>query len=273
MDPQDQFKSRYNAFVEGRKQQLQKVVPPPQQKRSPFNKFYALGIIAGIIIILPITFLFLRQNTYKDTGSVAGDPTVVSEQALDLQLREIWGKYYNQAKNDPKLREAAKKKLIETRLIEAELRKSGITFTASDEITNPFKVQEAVKAQTLTWRMVDYAFVFIDPTDIDYQSNKEKVTYSYNLLIEQLSLGKSMQASYNAVRNDPGFFQPITITLNRRAYKSTFDTPLSLEIFKFKKGQYTGIVTSGGTFIVADVTDSKDTPYTTLNQWLSAQQK
>lgn len=272
MDPQQQFKDRYNKFIEGRNQQIVKAQTPPPQKRTPINKFYALGILAGIIIILPITFLFLRQNAYKGER-IASSPTEVSNEALESQMRLMWGSYYDSVKDNPKIRANAKKQLIESRLNATALNQPGSSSIVEESTTDPFKIQADVMKKVLTWRNIDYAFVFIDPTSPDYQSNVAKITYSYNLLLKYLSQGKSMQEAYDTAKKDSGFFQPITITRNFLAYKESLDASLSIPLFKYKKGQNTNIISGGGTFIIAHINDSKDTSYSTLNQWYAAQQK
>lgn len=272
MDPQQQFKDRYKTFIEGRNQQIIKAQAPPPQKRSPINKFYALGIILGIVIILPITFMFLRQNAYKGE-QIASSPTVVSEEALDSQMKLTWGEYYDSVKNDPKIRANAKKQLIEARLNATALNQPGTSSIVAESTTDPFKVQAEVKKKVLTWKNIDYAFVFIDPTTADYQSNATKITYSYNLMLKYLSQGKNMQEAYNMAKTDSGFFQPISITRNFLAYKETLDPSLSIPLFKYKKGQNTSILSSGGTFILAHINTTQDTSYSTLNQWYTAKTK
>lgn len=74
MDPQSQFKKRYDEFIKMRQIQLQKGVVPLSKTRHPFNKFYLLGLLIGAALVLPIVSTILSSNTDN------GNQTIIATQ-------------------------------------------------------------------------------------------------------------------------------------------------------------------------------------------------
>lgn len=274
MDPQQDFKSRYDKYIAGRNQTISGSSSTPPKKRafSP-NKFYFLGIFVGVLLILPVTYLyFANQVKPTDTTQVASTDSITNAQ-IDKELQQIWGPYYNSVKNDPKYRELAKKQIIQNNIINQGLKENGIVFTAESEKDNPFKEENALATRVVNSMTIDFAFVFINPDASAYQSNVAKVTYSYDLIKSFISQGKTMQEAYDQAKKDKGFYSRITITNDKLAFEDSFDPSISKKLFTYKKGETTSIINSGGgTFILAKVRDTNVTPYATLNEWIAVQE-
>lgn len=282
MDPQQQFKERYNSYIEQRNSQVGPASssPPPSPKKYSPNKFYVLGVIVGLLIIAPVvSYLFLANKVSNPSSKVAENSqtsiTQPSEQDIDVEMQKIWGSYYEQNKNNPKLREIAKQNLIKQRIVQQGLSQNKIQMSsiASDNPLEQAQREEDILQQNvLTSRTLDYAFVFLNPESPTYETDANKVKFSYDLLKKYIAEGKTMEQAYDLAKTDPGFFDRITITNNKVAYKNSFDKTISDKIFTYKKGQTTDIIDSGGgTFILGDITDSNDTPYATMDEWINAQ--
>lgn len=285
MDPQEQFKERYKAYVSQRgvlvNASPSNVPPPPPPKKFSPNKFYVLGVIVGFLLLTPLVSYIYFVNKATPPSKIASNEqqTTTSTQPTDAQInaqmQKIWGSYYDKVKNDPKYRDAAKQNLINQQLIQNGLAQNNIKMTSvsGDTLSQQQQKEETLlMPKVLNNRNIDYAFVFVNPEDPNYDTNVAKINTSYNLLKAQISQGKTMQQAYTAVKSDPRFFKPIAITTSRLIYKNTFEKSISDKIFTFTKGQTTDLIDSGGgTFILAHVNSANNTPYNTMDEWLTAQ--
>lgn len=282
MDPQKQFRQRYNEYVSQRSSQIiptNSSTPSSSKKFSP-NKFYVLGIIVGLLIVAPVaSYLYLTNKMTTGTSQVAENKrttiTKPSEKDIDNEMMKIWGKYYEENKNDPKLREVAKQNIIKERLIVQGIAENKIQMSsiASDNpLDQELRSEDALKQKVLNNKTIDYAFVFINPDSSKYESDVEKIMYSYNLIKQYIAEGDSMEKAYERTKIDPNFYDRITITTDKIVYEDSFDKTISDQIFKYTTGQTTNVIDSqGGTFILAHINNSNKTPYSTLEEWLNAQ--
>lgn len=257
---------------------------PTQKKYSP-NKFYVLGIIAGILIVAPAAAYLmlshqLTQNNISQISSVDVTPKTqitITESEIDQEMKTIWGSYYTTAKNNPKLRAAAKENLMRQKLINQGLSKNHISTSSvasSNQVEENLGKEDILKQKVLNSRTADYAFVFIDPSSTHFQANKDQITYSYTLLKRYIADGKTMQEAYDIAKKDPKFFKGITITNDKLLYQNSMDKTISQKLFTYTTGQTSDIIDSGGgTFVLAHITSSNPTKYATINDWLTAQEK
>lgn len=270
MDPQDQFKKRYEDFIAQRQQVTTGVNNPQSKTRSPFNKFYALGIILGIVIILPALFLFMRQNTYNGSEIASTDSTT----ELSNELKLMMGNTVSEAQSKPETLKRAQRNIK----LKKEAQKLGVSLPqqiAASSTTGPqtysldeLTLQKALEKKVVTSRTIDFVSTYVIPTG-DYKTVEAKVKSNLEFIRQELRSGRSVTVAYaNLVKKlgqDPKYnvVQNAYVTPDS-GYSSGFITAL----FKAKNGEVTQVIQSNGTdFMVAKVLGEVNTKYKSLAAW------
>lgn len=277
MDPQDQFKKRYEDFIAQRQQATAGGTTQPKP-RSPFNKFYALGIMLGIVIVLPALFLFMRQNTYRGAEIASTDGTVnISE--INTELTLMNGISTTKEQSNPDVVKRAQRNL----LLKKEAQKLGINapqkVAASSDVTQNYAldqltIEKEVEKKVVTSRTADYITTFVMPSG-DYKKIESQVKSNLDFIRQELRSGRSITVAYeNLVKKlgqDPKYnvVQNAYITPDS-GYSSGFITAL----FKTRTGDVTSVIQSNGTdFMVAKITKAVNTKYNSLASWEAANLK
>lgn len=280
MDPQSQFKDRYEKYVQQRNSQMLNTVniPPSSKKFSP-NKFYVLGIILGILVIAPIgAFLFLSDqlnNPTQNTVSVEEKSltSLSSNDEIDREMQKIWGPYYEQAKNDPKLRTAASENIqLRQAALKAGVSNSKISSaenTSYQEVQN--KTEENLEKQVVNSRTIDFVSVFKNPLSTNYEQEASKAVDTLNQIRAQTTQGKNLEEAYAQVKNSASFDPTIKLFTNEYITKNSGWNPLFKDaIFMLKPGQTSQVLVSpGGAIILAYVKEANDSKYDTVNQYIN----
>jgi parvulin-like peptidyl-prolyl isomerase len=280
MDPQSQFKDRYEKYVQQRNSQMLNTVniPPSSKKFSP-NKFYVLGIILGILVIAPIgAFLFLSDqlnNPTQNTVSVEEKSltSLSSNDEIDREMQKIWGPYYEQAKNDPKLRAAASENIqLRQAALKAGVSNSKISSaenTSYQEVQN--KTEENLEKQVVNSRTIDFVSVFKNPLSTNYEQEASKAVDTLNQIRAQTTQGKNLEEAYAQVKNSASFDPTIKLFTNEYITKNSGWNPLFKDaIFMLKPGQTSQVLVSpGGAIILAYVKEANDSKYDTVNQYIN----
>lgn len=278
MDPQQDFKSRYDKYIAGRNQTVSGSSSTPPKKRtfSP-NKFYFLGIFVGILLILPVTYLYLsNQVKQSDTTQVASTPSAITDAQIDTELKQIWGPYYAQVKDNPTYIAQAKKNIQ----IRTAAKKEGIgtSSIASSDSKNyaaaQNQLQNTVEEEVVNSRTINFVSVFKNPLSPDYARNKTLAVNSLEKIQSLIEQGETMEDAYNQAKRTPGFDQSVRYFSNEVVTKdSGWNKQFKDAIFALQPGQTTPIVISpGGSFMMGTVTAANNSPYNSLNAWLDAQQ-
>ncbi|MGE5041416.1 MAG: hypothetical protein ACM3IJ_00765 [Candidatus Levyibacteriota bacterium] len=281
MDPKQQFQQRYQEYVS--KQPTAYVTP----KKAFFNKFYVQGLLVGLVIVVSGVLVYLNFKPGTPPPPQANkivavpSPTpkaaiTVTDAQIDLEMQRIWGEYYQKVKDDPKLKDLAKKNLIKRLSLETAVSKYNIDLSsiASD---NPgekdLQSEQEVAKKVLSWRNIDYAYVYIDPTNPKYKDYPEKAIYSYSLIKANLEKGDSFKDAYTTASKDPKFFKPIVAYYNKLFFKNDWGKNVSQELFKHTKGQTTDLIapSAGGVYVLAYINDSNDTQFATMDEWIKSQ--
>ncbi len=285
-DPMSQFKERYQQYVETKSPQTPPVINSSGGKGF-FNKFYVQGLIVGVVIIASGVLVYLnfkpteQNNTaVKPTPQpIAKAPTPtpiqVSEDQITLELLRTWGSYYSKMKDDPKQIEDAKKRIMKRVLVFAGASKNNIELSSvasENPIIQEQKAEEKLKLKVLSWRNIDYAYVFIDASVTKYKDFPEKAKSSYELIKKYLTDGKTMEEAYNLAKEDPNFFKSITLATDKTFFKDGWDKDISEVLFKYKTGENTELISPpGGVYILAHINEANDTEFATMDDWMKSQ--
>lgn len=282
MDPQSQFKDRYEKYVQQRNSQMvntANIPPSPPKKFSP-NKFYVLGIIIGVLVIAPVgAFLFLSDQlntSTQNTVSVEEKPLTGSstKAEIDREMQKIWGPYYEQAKNDPKLRAAAAENIqIRQAAIKAGISNAKIASTGNadyQEVQN--KTEDSLEKQVVNSRTIDFVSVFKNPLSSNYEQETSNAVDTLNQIRAQTTQGKSLEEAYNQVKNSASFDPTIKLFTNEYVTKNSNWNPLFKNaFFMLKPGQTSQVLVSpGGSIILAQVKEANDSKYDTVNQYINS---
>lgn len=271
MDPQDQFKKKYDDFLAQRKDVVTGVNQPQSKTRSPFNKLYALGIIVGIVIILPAVFLLLRQNTYNGTSEIASTEGATSTE-IAAEASQILGPAAPEFQNNPEVLKRAKRNV----LLKKAAQKLGVSAPqkiASETNETPYAVEQLalereVEKKVVTSRTVEFVSTYVIPTG-DYKTVEATVKTNLEFIRQELLAGRTVTVAYaNLVKKlgtDPKYnvVSNAYITPDSR-YSSGFITAF----FKTKKGDVTPVTQSNGTdFMVAKTLNAVTTRFNSLSSW------
>lgn len=285
-DPQDQFRERYNAYINQRKSQAAPVIykdNPKKPKTFSPNKFYVLGIIVGLLIVAPIaSFLFLSNKLTTQDNKVASNNqqttnTGPSEQQINEEMKKIWGPYYEEVKNNKNYRELAKQKIIVRQLAE----KNGLTSTTASTnedsyINNSDDLKTALTEDVVSYRKINYLTTFIapDPNDLDeYNSTIEKAKSSLtkirNLMIDE---NKSMRDAFAEIKSNRNNYSSFTLQEDILVTKENhMDEPFLSKVLSSHENEISPVIDSYGSIFMFQVTEARNTPYATLNDFINAQ--
>ncbi|HMS22921.1 MAG TPA: hypothetical protein PKA38_04150 [Candidatus Levybacteria bacterium] len=282
MDPQSQFKDRYEKYVQQRNSQMVNTanIPPSSPKKFSPNKFYVLGVIIGVLVIAPVgAFLFLSDQlntSTQNTVSVEEKPLTGSstKAEVDREMQKIWGPYYEQAKNDPKLRAAAAENIqIRQAAIKAGISNAKIASTGNadyQEVQN--KTEDSLEKQVVNSRTINFVSVFKNPLSSNYEQETSNAVDTLNQIRAQTTQGKSLEEAYNQVKNSASFDPTIKLFTNEYVTKNSNWNPLFKNaFFMLKPGQTSQVLVSpGGSIILAQVKEANDSKYDTVNQYINS---
>lgn len=274
MDPQDQFKQRYNNFIAQRQQQVTGVNNPQSKTRSPFNKFYALGIIVGIVIILPAVFLFLKQNSYNGSSGISSTNASISSSELTSELKQIVGSA--DAKTDPQIVKTAERNILMRRAAQ----KLGVlpASIASESKTNyaltQFSNQQALEKKVISSRTIDFVNVYITPVG-NYSSVQTDVSDNLTFIRNELIAGKSIKTAYASLVAKLGSDPKYRVEENFYLTKASGWNPVYVSaLFAAKKGDITQVIDAKGTnYMVAKIKNAVDSKYSSFATWEKANLK
>lgn len=280
MDPQEEFKKRYNAYITQRSSQVTPSTPaaPPKSKKFSPNKFYFLGIIVGLLIVTPVaSYLFLANRLATPSSKTASTDLVAknqpTEQEITQEMQKVWGSYYEQAKNDPKLRASAKRNIM----LRFAAVKAGVTNSsiASNEDATYSQIQNETITQlekkVVNSRTVDFVSVFKNPLSSDYEKNKTSAVSTFNEIKTLVDEGKSLEEAYGEVKSSTGFDRDIKLFQDEYVTgDSNWNSLFKDALFALKEGETTEVLVSpGGSIILAQVKSATDTQYENVNEYLN----
>lgn len=274
MDPNDQSRKRYDDFIIQRQQATTGVNNPQSKNRSPFNKFYAIGVIVGIIIILPAVFLLLRQNTYDGTSEIASTEGVTSTE-ISAEAAQMMGNT-SDFQSNPEIIKRAKRNL----LLKKAAKKLGVNSpqqiaSNSNEpsiyAVDQLALEREVEKKVVTSRTVEFVSTYVIPTG-NYKTVEATVKTNLEFIRQELLEGRSVTVAYaNLVKKlgtDPGYnVVPNAYITPDAGYSSGFITAL----FKTRNGNVTSVIQSNGTdFMVAKTLNAVNTKFNSLSSWETA---
>lgn len=282
-----QFRERYQQYVETKAPSSPPVMNASGGKGF-FNKFYVQGLIVGVVIIGSGVLVYLNFKP-STQNNVAANPTPkpiaqvtqapkkieITEDQIDAEMMNSWGQYYYQLKSDQKLRDIAKTNLTKKLLVQAGASKYNLDLSsiASDNpVQREQQSEDKLAKKVLSWRGIDYAYIYIDPTVSKYKDYPEQAIYSLNLIKSNLSSGNTFKEAYELAKKDSKFLKLITVYYDKVYYRNDWDKAVSDILFSHKKGENTDIISPpGGVFILAHINDANDTQYATMDEWISSQ--
>lgn len=304
MDPKAQFEARYKSYIEKRNltlnqahvRQAEDIV---QGSGGGHKIKFGYALFALLAIAVPATVLLLGQQ--QDIRQRASGPeTAVPQGAIkqvgtsyittsdvDLRIQQLYGTNSAKFKNDLAVRQKILDQLIREKVIQFEAAKQNITVTDKEiddkareigfippfDRTQLFNIvlEDKLKTKVISWRLIDYLFVFKESTLPTNASDIARVNKSYESVKAELAKGKTMKEAFNTAKTTSGFDRFIALNENRKVYKKDMDGVISDAIFTYKKGQTTNIIDSkGGTYILAKILDSNDTGFTSFDDWLQS---
>lgn len=301
IDPQQQFRERYDKYVASQQELRGKAGTPAPAPGSKISKkvIIFLGVLAlafggGALYALNVNNSGPQVATDNPAKTVT--TSQVTDAEIDAELQKIWGPYYNDAKNNPEYREAARQNILQQHAIENATKKYNISvspqtvastqselFGNSNSIANvgsqdtavtqDLLTQQAIEKKVVTWRTVDIASSFksYGPT---FNIDKQKAIDSLSKIRTLLLQGKTMQQAFTLSRNTQGFDRGLTIQENVYVTKTSGWSPKFVNaIFSASTGNVTPVITSDDAFMVARVTGENNTSYNSYAEWLSTQTK
>jgi hypothetical protein len=180
--------------------------------------------------------------------------------------------------------------LVIQKIIENEAKKRGIAVTeeeidskvASYAVENEATrnlayneiLKEKVKSAVVSWKIINYLFVYKEPILENYNELANRVKLSMESVRINYSASGVLKTAYNQAYNSPDFDRLITLTEGAKVYYDTFDENISSRLFMYNRKQLTDIIDSGaGTFILAEIIETNDTPFKTFDEWINAMSK
>lgn len=292
MDPKDTFKERYNEYLEGRDKQLagsslSKTSTPTKTRAFSPNKFYVLGIIAGLMIVGPVGAYLILSNQITQNAPPSQISSVnvkqvsntqVTDAQIDQEMQTIWGQYYETAKNNPKLRAAAKKN-IEIR--QAAQKVGAISSkTASDETTSYQETQNQINKdlteKVVTLRKINAlsGFIALNPDSPDtYTKNLAQAKTSLEAIRSlMVSKNESLPQAFSEIKKTGKYYtkfalqEDVTVTFDNK-----WDQPFLNKIMGSKANEVSPVIQSFGSLLLFQVLTAKNTPYKTLDAYLKMQ--
>ena len=282
MDPQNQFKDRYEKYIQQRNLQMENTanIPPPSSKKFSPNKFYVLGVILGFLVIVPVgAFLFLSNqlNTQTQNTVSVEEKSLTSsltKAEIDSEMKKIWGPYYDQAKNDPKLRAAAAENIqIRQAAIKAGISNSKISSTEDASYqTLQNKTEDSLEKQVVNSRTIDFVSVFKNPLSDTYDKDASEAVDTLNQIRALTTQGESLEEAYNQIKNSASFDPTIKLFTNEYVTKNSSWNPLFKDaFFMLKPGQTSQVLVSpGGSIILAQVKEANNSKYDSVNQYIDS---
>lgn len=281
MNPQDQFKDRYQKYISERNQTINEPsLQSPTRKTFGPNKFYVLGIFVGILLILPVTYLYLaNQMKQSSVPQVAEMPIGITNTQIDSELKTIWGPYYESAKNDLKLREAAKKNIeLKNAAVNA-----GVTTSskiASDETMSSYSEEQLKLRQDLTEKVVTLrkingltTFIGLIPNNqTAYNSTIQRAKTSMEAIRSlMLEKGLSLPQAFDEIKKTGGYYTKFNMQENITVTNaSRWDQPFLGKIMSSKNNEISAVIQSYGSLLLFQVLDAQDTPYKTVEEYLKS---
>lgn len=277
MDPQSQFKQRYEAFVNSRKEQTQKANIPVSKSRHPFNKYYLFGLLIGALILLPGLFVILKNNTQQGTPiPPAQAPREIAETVSDDEIYQelvaMVGIEAKEALNNPDLKSQARLNILKRRALQ-KISSTENTSVAQENTPINYSLrllqtQLALEKAVVTSRTTDYVSAYVAPND-NYTTQAKKVKENMEFIRSQMTQGKSVVQAYNALVQKLGADPKYNVSQNAYITKdSGYSSGFVTTLFKTDKGKVTPVIESNKTdFMVAKIINAVNTKYNNLAAW------
>lgn len=265
MDPQSQVKERYENFIKSR--QIQGNIQQPvnsSKPHHPFNKFYGLGLMLGVLILLPVTFVLLRSNTYdKGVSTTISSATNISDQELTnelilMQQRNI---------SDDQVKKQAIRNILLKRAAKKELAQQ-VASLDSNYALSIFATESELEKKVVTSRTVEYVNVYIVP-DKNLITKQKVALENLTFIKNELQKGRNMKTSYANLVKKLGKDPKYSVVENAYITKeSAFLPEYITAIFKLNKGGISPVINAKGTnYMVVKATNAVNTKYNSFSSW------
>ncbi|MBP7832712.1 MAG: hypothetical protein KA035_02975 [Candidatus Levybacteria bacterium] len=279
MDPQSQFKQRYESFINSRKEQTQKATIPAVKSHHPFNKYYLFGLLIGALILLPGLFVILRNNTQQGTPipPASQNPQVTAEAITDDEIYQelvaMVGMEAKEALNNPDLKSQARRNILKRRALQKISSTEDNTSIAQEDTPinyslNLLQTELDLEKAVVTSRTADYVSTYVAPNN-NYSAEAKKVKDNLEYIRTQMNQGKTVTQAYEALVQRLGADPKYNISQNAYITKdSGYSSGFVTTLFRTAKGKVTPVIESNKTdFMVAKIINAVNTKYNNLAAW------